>query len=70
MDSSDGRPVMTLRPCARRACWRMFPVVLPSARIYCDEDCVELEAAARADDVALLLLRQQHLRLVLTREER
>jgi hypothetical protein len=39
---SSGHPVMTLRPCARVACRRMFPVPVRSLRIYCDEDCAQL----------------------------
>ena len=30
---------MTLRPCAARGCLRLFPVALPSTRVYCDDDC-------------------------------
>ena len=53
MSVAVGRPVMTLRPCARRACRRMFPVAVSSSRIYCDEDCDELAMLAHKSDAML-----------------
>jgi hypothetical protein len=47
---------MTLRTCARLACWRSFPVELPSARIYCDDEC---EHAARAEARARTLANRE-----------